>query len=345
MNKLYLPLACLALASSIASQRQGSFTLFTDTDVGVYTTNGQAPMLQFTAKGTDISKTPLKLQTRAQRGGMASCQAGSMSKNQNQGRGGMFRFSELGNLMAPNNQFSLGTTASTNASSIKQGPHSYLLTLTNMGTLSLVVTYLGEIDGTGKGSVKVDVGADNQIEFSKAADGKAHRATFQVNASTSAKIRITMDASATGSNQPLNGYNTNLELRLQGPQQGGNPGIFTRYGRACGQANFNGQDRPPQQGGHSLNLRVANAFPNENTAIIFGAQKSSVPLPGAAQGCLILTAPLLAVGVKADATGSLQLPVAVTGKIFGTAYLQAIPLDMTNNQLKASNGLRFDSFD
>jgi hypothetical protein len=89
-------------------------------------------------------------------------------------------------------------------------------------------------------------------------------------------------------------------------------------------------------------LQVANALPSAPVALVAGAAKAAIHLP--TSPCLLLTNPLVIVGLTADATGKLSTSVIFSTSIVGTGYLQAIPFDPVKGIIFASNGLRVDCF-
>ena len=320
----------LALPVTLCAQ---GVTLAADTDYGTFATDGATPSLQFLKKGTNIGASTV-LQATA-------LGAESLTRVFITGQGlGQKLFLYESGTITGSGRHSAGTTASTDPKNITPGAHSLMLTGTQLGILTLTVTYVGDVFGTGKASVQVDIGANNTIEFQRAADGKSYRSTFTINVATQLQIRITTRATA-GAGPGRNGYFGHLLLFVDpGSSRGG--GLVTPYWRGCGPV-FTGTAAPTMNGGHNIGLQVTGAFANQQVALVFGAQPVFLKLP-LAGNCPLLVAPLMTAGIKSDAQGAAGLSIKTPGPLWGAVYVQAVPVDMKNSVLKASNGLRLDFF-
>ncbi len=90
---------------------------------------------------------------------------------------------------------------------------------------------------------------------------------------------------------------------------------------------------------HRLDFRVRNALPGKPVALLLGANRTSVLLPG---GCRLLVAPGAQVNLVADATGSAAFGLMVPGRVVGRFYAQALPFDPATGVIRASQGLALD---
>lgn len=321
--------SCLILAAGASAQ--ATATLVTDTDVGVFATAGNNPtVLKSAAKGTTITSTPLSLSSQG-RGTFAGMSVAILSRSSGIGS---VRIAETARVDSRATNESSGTAATTDPKLAKQAPHSFLLTLTGIRSSSLDVTMVSTVAGGGKGSVQVDIGADGNVEYTQAADGKAYRTSIKFTG-TSVKVRITIsgDASTAGASYSMNVSVSPTPL---------NPNIsclLTRYGRSCPAVRLFGRD-VPTSGNHVLNLQIQGAIPGKPIALALGATTAEIRLPGSS--CILLTSPLVIVGMTADTAGKATTKLTFATSVQGTAYLQAVPYDPSSATFRSSNGLRVD---
>jgi hypothetical protein len=241
------------------------------------------------------------------------------------------RISEFGRVDAGPTRGSSGTTATTNPSLATRAAHSFLVTLSGIRASSLDVTMVSSVEGGGKGSVLVQIGADGGIEFRQTADGNAYRASLPfTGTSVTARVTISGHASSAGS-----AYGVDVTVSPT-PQTPNTACLLTPYGHTCSNTRLVGRD-VPANGYHVLGLQVSNAIPHWPVVLAIGATTAEIQLPGSS--CFLLTAPLMYIVKVADSEGAAAVTLRFSLSSRGTAYLQAAPYA---RGFKSSNGLRVD---
>lgn len=315
-----------SLVLSFSATAQTTTTLATETDFGVFGKIGTTGGLKAVAKNTAISSAvPLNLALIGR--GVSATTTVTLS-----GTSPSVTVTSAAFVDSRVTNGSAGTCAVVASRSVTQAPHSLLMTITNPGFTSLDVTMLSTVSGRNRATVAVDVGANGSVEFRQVADGNAYRKTLNFTG-TSVKLRITMSG--------VVGPGASYDMLIRVAPSSGNGCLISSYGKPCPATTLTGTDTPVGTS-HLIILQVANALPSAPVALVAGVAKAAIHLP--TSPCLLLTNPLVIVGLTADATGKLSTSVIFSTSIVGTGYLQAIPFDPVKGIIFASNGLRVDCF-
>ena len=318
-----------------AAQAQLFVTPFTESAVGVYATDGKTPALTFKPAKKLFANTSRKFSATA-----PGVHAGVQVHRVLSLRG--FRIREFCYVDAgANNNSAGGTTASTSKTSIKQGVHSYILNVRGVTTSTLAVTMAGTTTGNGKATVTIDIGADNKIEFTQAANNaKAVRKTFTINGGSPNPVRITVNGSASAATGGSS-YDMSVIAWVQNPVRSNC--FLSRYGKPCTAVDLMGFDSGTQAARHSFNINITGAPKNAAVIIGVGVKSANFKLPRIP--CPLLTTPILFLyPPKTDANGNSTLAATANVKLNLTAYLQCAVAD-SSGVARMSNGLRIDCFD
>ena len=306
---------------------------FTESAVGVYATDGVKPALTFKAAKKLFPNTDRKFNATA-----TGVVAGVQTHRVLSARG--FRIREFCYVGASATKGAGGTTASTTATSIKPGVHSYILNVRGAAKSTLVVTMAGIKTGNGKVAVTVDIGADNKVEFSQTATGAAIRKTFSITGVGPTPVRITVDGSASWT-QSGSSYDMTVMAWIQNPVR--KDCFPSRYAKPCSAVDLMGFDSPTASNLHSLTLNITGAPKNAAALIGIGVVRTNLTLPGIP--CPVHVLPIAYIYPRTDANGNATMVFNVNTKLNFTAYMQCAVADTTANTTRMSNGLRLDCFD
>ena len=234
-----------------------------------------------------------------------------------------------------------GTSSSTSKTSIKQGPHSYIVRIVGQkGTAGAVyVSWHSKAVLGAKIGGTVDIGNDNSVEYTGKAN-VAERKTFPyVLGSKPLEIKVTIDGSVQGTGKYDDYVNYFVDCFVGFTVDRTTKCTLTPYGKGCG---------PTLQGGsqligndHVVQLKCTGGFANGWALHIIGTQAIKLSLPG---NCDLLSNALVLTLIKADNSGTSSESFKIRSTDRVTSYHQFLPMDVFNNQLilKASNGIKLE---